>query len=252
MVTATRELTVYQFGEYPQDIQVVDGKEWWSIPDACRILGHKNSRMATKSIPNQHVKMLTGCAKDGRKRKLRYTDEYGLNQLISLARTEQALAYKEWAFGTVLPTIRKTGFYSVAPADSSLAPMLEQIVSTLANVVTQQGQILTRLATVELNQGWNQLTVHTTTTVKSEVKRQERTPHIILDAMVKAHARNFYDDHVPYVWNILVYQYRLDRGINLNIRRSNKNITIAQAAERAGCLDDLIKYAENLFMNDKR
>ena len=245
----TQELTVYQFGKYPQDIQIIEGKEWWSVTDACRILGHKNSRKAIKSIPSVHVTKVTGRSKDGYKRARLYVDEYGLNQLISQSRTDQALAYKEWAFGTVLPTIRKTGSYSVAPVDNSLAPMLEQIVGTLANVVSQQGQILNRLTALESNQSWNQeMIVKTTTTVQSKSRERRTGPAAtraeIVDR-VEYWAKGFLHESYDEAWRILYHNYKEIYGVDFRSIQRHRNLKhTIDAVQEEGLLDHFLEFVK--------
>lgn len=133
----TRELTVYKYENQNQRIRVDDGKEWACAPDACRILGLGNVTNALKPIPSCHLKTFKVdiTDKSGRKssRDMSFIDEAGLNQLIMRSNKPEAKRYQEWVFGTVLPSIRKTGAYA---APGLLAPPeLTSLIATAKDLV---------------------------------------------------------------------------------------------------------------------
>ena len=129
---------------------------------------------------------------------------------------------------------------AVAPVDNSLA--LAKAIEGLTMIMQSFDM---RLKAVELKQGWQELAV--TTTTKVNVRRQHRTPHIVLDDMVKAHSFSYFSGDVGYVWHFLTHNYKLDHGRDLYKISKNRDITIQMAAEQEGLLDHLIEYAKELF-----
>ena len=249
----TQELTVYQFGKYPQDIQIIEGKEWWSVTDACRILGHKNSRKAIKSIPSVHVTKVTGRSKDGYKRARLYVDEYGLNQLISQSRTDQALAYKEWAFGTVLPTIRKTGSYSVAPVvsqyDGGFIEALDRNTAMVGKVLDKVISLESRVSAIESNQSWHQeMIVKTTTTVQSKSRERRTGPAAtraeIVDR-VEYWAKGFLHESYDEAWRILYHNYKEIYGVDFRSIQRHRNLKhTIDAVQEEGLLDHFLEFVK--------
>lgn len=93
---------------------------WFVASDVCNILGYANSRKAI----NDHCKH-KGVTKrytltEKGEQELTYINEPNLYRLIIKSRKSEAEKFEEWVMEEVLPSIRKTGSYEVAP---TLAPM---------------------------------------------------------------------------------------------------------------------------------
>lgn len=106
---------------------VVNGVVWFFATDVCAFLGLKNVSQATSRVKEKHKCVLT-IGKElnnntimssesipGNPNKLGI-DEPGVYQLIFASRKAEAETFQDWIYEDVLPSIRKTGSYSIQPA----------------------------------------------------------------------------------------------------------------------------------------
>ena len=90
-----------------------DGEPWFVAADVCAMLGYVNpaksitDHCVTKGITKRYT--LT----DGGKQELAYINEANLNRLILRSHKPEAVRISDWLVEDVLPTLRKTGTYTV-------------------------------------------------------------------------------------------------------------------------------------------
>jgi len=95
---------------------IKDGSPWFIAVDVCRCLDHSNPRKAISHLKENQVSVTIGYTKGG-KRQMNIISESGLYALIFKSRKPEALEFQDWVCEEVLPSIRKTGGYSIS-ADS--------------------------------------------------------------------------------------------------------------------------------------
>ena len=236
----SQELIVYDVFQGAQVRQVDrgDGKIWRVLLDCCIALGFRNVSDVRKRIPKQHIALIYLLAPDGRNRKHWIVDEIGLLDVIAYSRLprEQVDAFRELIGQKAVSTLN---------GHTELLEIMKVMQGQLASIINMQQVDRSRISALELKQGWQELAV--TTTTKVNVRREHRTPHIVLDDMVKAHATCHFASDVGYVWHFLTHNYKLDHGRDLYRISKNRSITIQIAAEQEGLLDHLIEYAKELF-----
>lgn len=125
-----------QFGKVR--VVIIDGDPWFVAADVCRILEVKNSRDALSRLDDdekQSILLPDGTSKNGVtnsvglnygindatfgwiENRVNVVNEPGLYRLIFTSRKLEAKKFQRWIYHEVLPSIRKTGSYSlVAPA----------------------------------------------------------------------------------------------------------------------------------------
>ncbi len=106
---------------------VVNGVVWFFATDVCAFLHIKNVSQAMSRIKEKHKCILTigkelnnntiisSDSIPGNPNKLGI-DEPGVYKLIFASRKAEAEAFQDWIYEDVLPSIRKTGSYSIQPA----------------------------------------------------------------------------------------------------------------------------------------
>lgn len=92
---------------------VIDGEPWFIAADALALLDL--GRSSTASLDDDEKGVHTMDTPGGRQ-SVAIISESGLYSLILRSRKPEAKAIKRWITREVLPAIRKTGTYSVAPA----------------------------------------------------------------------------------------------------------------------------------------
>jgi anti-repressor protein len=131
--TTQKNMTILQFQKfYEFDIRVIeiDGQPWFVAKDLCTALGIRNSRQALRRLDKSEKMPLSyekvrACNDDPDTTRLSAVSESGMYSLIFSSRKPAAKEYRKWVCEEVLPSIRKTGRYSlgeeVAPPQSLLA-----------------------------------------------------------------------------------------------------------------------------------
>ena len=105
-------LTTFSFNQV--NVRVVndsEGNPWFVAADVCSVLGHTNPSKAVSDHVHDDDKSNRSLGLSGKAPLV--VNESGLYALIFGSRLEEAKAFKKWVTSEVLPSIRKTGTYSV-------------------------------------------------------------------------------------------------------------------------------------------
>lgn len=99
--------------------KVIDGEPWFVAKDVCMMLGIQNSRdTLAKVLDDDEVGVATIYTRSSngveQNREVGIINESGLYHLIFISRKPEAKAIRRWVTGTVLPSIRRTGSYSIS------------------------------------------------------------------------------------------------------------------------------------------
>jgi prophage antirepressor-like protein len=102
----------------------------WDAPlfvalDVCRALGILDVSQACDSL-DKDEKLIRVIDGSGQNREMICVSESGLYSLVLRSRKKQAKAFKKWITAEVIPSIRKTGTYSIANQDPRLV-LLDQL-----------------------------------------------------------------------------------------------------------------------------
>lgn len=103
---------IYQ--DQPVRVVMKDGEPWFVGKDVCGVLGIRDYRQALESLD---VDERGGCIvpTPGGDQEMIVISEAGVWRLVFQSRKPQAEALKRWLAHEVLPSIRRTGVYAVAP-----------------------------------------------------------------------------------------------------------------------------------------
>lgn len=107
----------------------VDGSIYFVARDVARALGYKDTTNAIKlhcrGVVKHHL-----IDSIGRKQVANIIPEGDIYRLITHSKLPSAQKFEKWIFDEVLPTIRKTGKYSVKPEQQTLEPSFIPAVRT--------------------------------------------------------------------------------------------------------------------------
>ncbi len=103
----------FQFGENEVRTLLIDNEPWFVARDVCEILGLENITNALVRIPDNH-KGVNSINTLGGKQEMKIISEPGLYRLVLRSDKPQAEPFMEWVTAEVLPSIRKTGSYSLS------------------------------------------------------------------------------------------------------------------------------------------
>jgi prophage antirepressor-like protein len=102
--------------------QLINDEPWFVAKDVCEILALKNVSQALNADPDKGTLGLDDDEKlrcriyiSGQHRELWLVNESGLYNLIFRSNKPEAKIFRRWVTHEVLPALRKTGTYSLAP-----------------------------------------------------------------------------------------------------------------------------------------
>lgn len=92
---------------------LIDGEPWFVGKDVAEILGYKSSADAVRVHTYEDDKGVCELKTPGGIQKVVIINESGLYSLILSSKLESAKKFKKWVTSEVLPSLRKTGTYSM-------------------------------------------------------------------------------------------------------------------------------------------
>lgn len=134
-----------QFAFNSQQVRIisVNGDPWFVASDVCKILDIANvskalSRLDDEEIMSLDRESILTLSDDPNTVRLSAISESGLYSLTLGSRKPQAKDFKRWVTREILPTIRKTGKYEIAPASPALPQDYEEALSALLESVRER------------------------------------------------------------------------------------------------------------------
>lgn len=90
-----------------------NGEPWFCLVDVCRALELAQPSRVKDTLRADGVNTIKGIDTLGREQTYNYINEPNLYKCIFQSRKEKAEQFQDWVCGEVLPSIRKTGSYSI-------------------------------------------------------------------------------------------------------------------------------------------
>lgn len=95
-------------------IELINNEPWFCLTDVCEILEIQNSRQLADRLNQEGVCKIYIPTNSGNQ-EVNFINEPNLYRVIFRSNKAEATKFQDWVFNDVLPTIRKTGQYSVTP-----------------------------------------------------------------------------------------------------------------------------------------
>ena len=92
---------------------MIDDEPWFVAKDVCMLLDLSNPRDILAKVLDDDEKGVDTIYTPGGKQQMSIINESGLYHLIFVSRKPEAKTIRRWVTGTVLPSIRRTGSYTV-------------------------------------------------------------------------------------------------------------------------------------------
>ena len=113
--SAKNEIAIFCYKSMPVRTVEVDGDTWFVAKDVCDILELANSRMAVQEL-DEDEKGVSKTDTPGGVQEMTIISEAGLYTLLMRSNKPEAKPFRRWVTHEVLPSIRKTGSYSIPNA----------------------------------------------------------------------------------------------------------------------------------------
>lgn len=119
------QITVFEFESFQVRFVGTPENPWWVAADVCAVLEITNTRNTYARLDDDEkdVRIVDTL---GGKQEMVCINESGLYSLILTSRKPQAKRFKKWVTSEVLPSIRKTGQYSIGQQTPVPQPQLQQ------------------------------------------------------------------------------------------------------------------------------
>lgn len=235
------QLTTLNFGLTNQPVRFFKddtGEVWFVAKDVCDILGLKYVTKALKVLDSDE-KDVKPIQTLGGTQEMNIISESGRNRLTLRCDKPQAKPFQDWVVKEILPSIRKTGSYSIVKPDTmTQIGILEQAIGILKSHEQKLNNLEARMDSYE----------------QKAVPLLEAPKDMSKRAMINMVIRNYASSHgnsredFRHYYNDLFYDFLYRYHIDLKKRTKNLgNRFIMQTAEQIGCLDDLYKVATQIF-----
>lgn len=111
------DITPFDFKGHAVRVITIDGEPWWVAADVCAALTIADVRRAVDRLRSHDRRLTPVVDSAGRRNPNTWAiNESGLYRLVLRSDKPEADAFQDWVTAEVLPQIRKTGSYAVAPA----------------------------------------------------------------------------------------------------------------------------------------
>jgi anti-repressor protein len=132
------QISIFDFEKQPVRTVIIDSEIWFVASDVTRILGYVNGKQAIiehcKGVYKKYPLKTSGGMQD-----LSIIDESGLYKLVLASKKPNAIKFKEWVTEKILPSIRKTGSYSVTPKkELSIEEMTLLVIQNMQSKIADQ------------------------------------------------------------------------------------------------------------------
>lgn len=146
------QLQIFNFQDANVRTVTVDDLPWFVAKDVAEILGLDTTAVA-RSVDDED-KALHTMQTSGGDQDMTIVNESGMYSMILKSRKKEAKTFKRWVTSEVLPAIRRTGSYSVAPREplSEIDRLVPAIASGMGAIRQEIEAQSDRLAVVEERQ----------------------------------------------------------------------------------------------------
>lgn len=152
----SNNLMLFEHEEFGQIRSVVIDNEPWLVgKDVANALGYSDTDQAIRRHVDDEDKLTRRFDGSGQNRDMLVINESGLYSLIMSSHLSDAKKFKRWVTSEVLPSIRKTGSYSVAASNSADLVFFNQCAEQLAAVLEKQEMLTAHVAEIERRTSYN-------------------------------------------------------------------------------------------------
>jgi hypothetical protein len=121
-------LAVFEFQSNSVRIVMIDGDPWFVARDLCEALNLRDTSKACARL-DVDEKLIRTLVVSGQNREVVIISESGMYRLVFRSRKPEAQAFRKWVTSEVLPSIRKTGRYSLPSPSPSPLSLPEQLAA---------------------------------------------------------------------------------------------------------------------------
>jgi prophage antirepressor-like protein len=244
------ELTVFQFNNNPINVINIDGEPWFVASETCHVLEldvsdaikrlDDDEKVSTDSIRTAEIERI---------KSKWLISESGLYSLVLGCRKPIAKPFKKWVTSEVLPSIRKTGSYSIKElTPGELLKMHAEAMIAVEKQQREQAEKLqqhdSRLGKIEDRFAKVSEELRALPPVVEEVP--PKSIRSAINELVRGYSYSTGESYSS-LWNYLYKEYRYIHHVDLSARAKNENKKVLEYAEDMGVINKLYAVANKLF-----
>lgn len=138
--TISNSLQLFQNAGFKIRVVMRDGEPWFVAKDVCTCLEIANVSDACSRLDEDERGIVSTDTPSG-KQEMLVVSEPGLYSLIGSSKKQEAKAFKRWVNHEVLPSIRKTGSYSVTQPQPQIALPTNYLEALKALVASEEAKL---------------------------------------------------------------------------------------------------------------
>lgn len=132
-----KEVSIFNFENQNVRTVLIDSEIWFVASDVTKILGYSDGRKAVITHTKGSFKMKLPTK--GGMQELTIINESDLYSLVLKSETNNSKKFQDWVTSQVLPSIRKTGLYSVnQKPELSIEQMTLMVIQNLQSKISEQ------------------------------------------------------------------------------------------------------------------
>jgi len=132
-----KEVSIFNFENQNVRTVLIDSEIWFVASDVTKILGYSDGRKAVITHTKGSFKMKLPTK--GGMQELTIINESDLYSLVLKSETNNSKKFQDWVTSQVLPSIRKTGSYSVnQKLELSIEQMTLMVIQNLQSKISEQ------------------------------------------------------------------------------------------------------------------
>lgn len=201
----------------------VNGEPWFVLADVCKVLEISNSRnISSRLDPDEKGVTLVDTL--GGTQQMTIINESGLYTVILRSDKPQAKPFRKWVTSVVLPSIRKTGSYSVQQPNAfeNLSPQLQVLIQ----METRQKQIEARQAEqATALAGLEQKLQNTCEVIALDKTAWRKDSEHLINKIARATGEGY--GGIRLVYEEIYRSIESRAGVSLNTRLTNKRNRMA-------------------------
>lgn len=218
------EITSWNYeGAEVRTVQI-DGEPWFVLADICRELEISHVKDTATRIDEDDLGQTEVIDRMGRSQKVWIINESGLYTVILRSDKPQAKPFRKWVTSVVLPSIRKTGSYSVQQPNAfeNLSPQLQVLIQ----METRQKQIEARQAEqATALAGLEQKLQNTCEVIALDKTAWRKDSEHLINKIARATGEGY--GGIRLVYEEIYRSIESRAGVSLNTRLTNKRNRMA-------------------------
>lgn len=202
----------------------VNGEPWFVLADVCKVLELSTPARVAERLEKDEVSQTHTIDRMGREQKTTIINESGLYTVILRSDKPQAKPFRKWVTSVVLPSIRKTGSYSVQQPNAfeNLSPQLQVLIQ----METRQKQIEARQAEqATALAGLEQKLQNTCEVIALDKTAWRKDSERLINKIAVATGEGF--GAIKLVYDEIYKSIEARAGVSMNTRLTNKRNRMA-------------------------